>query len=234
MIKIENVSVHGFEEAIRGMRNPMNSWDKSDSVFVVDGEYGVEIGTNDYELMLKLAKGGSTHAKYRRMITVYMDITAPLYWWKEMDTYMVGKTQNSCSTMHKIHAKEFTMDDFSHEHLYSEKPLENNSTQDTTHFMATIEGRFHRLASLSVLRLTIFALNHYRKCYLDSGDKKDWWQMIQLLPSSYNQRRTVMLNYENLAAIYRDRKDHKLDEWHEFCDMIESMPMASIITVRSR
>lgn len=236
MIKIENVSVHGFQEAIRGMRNPMNSWDKSDSLFFNnnDGEYytitgdmgpvhhddDMEIGQNDYELMLKLAKGGSTHAKYRRMITVYMDITAPLYWWKEMDTYMVGKTQNSCSTMHKIHAKEFTLDDFSHEHLYFEKPF--------------LTIGLHRFVSTSVLRLTIFALNYYRKCYLESNSKEDWWQMIQLLPSSYNQRRTVMLNYENLAAIYHDRKDHKLDEWHEFCDTIENLPMASVITVRSR
>lgn len=233
MIKIENVSVHGFEEAIRGMRNPMNSWYKSDSLFFNndDGEYytiagdigpvhhddDMKIGQSDYELMLKLAKGGSTHAKYRRMITVYMDITAPLYWWKEMDAYMVGKTQNSCSTMHKIHAREFTMDDFSHEHLITGRRIPNRM-----------------YSPLEMMQATVDNLNELRKLYLETKDKKYWWQLIQLLPSSYNQRRTVMLNYENLAAIYRDRKDHKLDEWHEFCGMIESLPMASVITVRSR
>ena len=201
MLKIENVEVYGWEAAIRGMRNPMNSWARSDSVFEVDGSF---IGEDDLDLMKRLAEGGSTHAKYRRMITVTLDITAPLYWWKEFDTYKVGTVANSCSTMHKIHAKEFTLDDFSHEHLL-------NKERD-------------------LLDDIIALLNEDRQCFLATKDKEYWWQMIQLLPTSYNQRRTVLLNYEVLAAIYRDRRKHKLDEWHVVCDRIELLPHSEIIT----
>ena len=197
MIKITNTEVYGWEAAIRGMRNPMNSWDKSDSVFP-------EIGDNDHGLMLNLAKAGSVHAKYRRMITVTVDITAPLYWWKEFDTYKVGTVANSCSTMHKIHAKEFTLDDFSHEHL-SER-------------------------SIMCMENTLYELNFYRNHFVLTGDKFHWRQMIQLLPSSYNQKRTILFNYEVLSAMYRDRKNHKLDEWHVFCDWIQELPHSEIIT----
>jgi hypothetical protein len=225
MIKIEKVSIHGLEETIRGMRNPMNSWDKSDSWICKGGDDGIgcencakevpcehtydhsfQLGKADHELMMKLAAGGPVHAKYRRMITVYLDITAPLYWWKEFDTYKVGTVANSCSTMHKIHAKEFTLEDFSHEHLigFWETPL----------------------------RETIEMLNKTRDLYLESNkkDKELWYRMIQLLPSSYNQKRTVMLNYEVLVGIYRWRKDHKLDEWREFCRWIKQLPYSEIIT----
>lgn len=193
MIKIENIDVSGWEAAIRGMRNPMNSWDKGDSYF--DSETGSYIvGEADRKLMYKLAKAGNEHAKFRRMLNVTMDITAPLYWWKEFDTYKVGTVANSCSTMHKIHEKEFTLDDFSVEHLYT-----NN---------------------LETFGTIISALNEVREVYLQTKEKEDWWQMIQLLPSSYNQRRTVQLNYEVLNHIYHQRRDHKLDEWREFCDYI--------------
>ena len=187
MIKIENVSVWGWEAAIRGMRNPMNSWDRSDSC-------ALYIGDEDRKLMHKLAKAGNEHAKFRRMLNVTMDIIAPLYWWKEFDTYKVGTVSNSCSTMHKIHSKEFTLDDFSVEHLYT-----NN---------------------LEAFGTIISALNEAREVYLKTKEKEDWWQMIQLLPSSYNQRRTVQLNYEVLNHIYHQRKNHKLNEWREFCDYI--------------
>lgn len=203
MIQIDDIKVIGWEHAVRGMRNPMNSWGKSDSVFDT-GDY-VIIGPNDLELMMGLATAGSTHAKYRRMIVVYMDVTAPLYWWKEMDTYMVGKTQNSCSTMHKIHAKAFKLDDFSHDHLVDEG----------VEFLAYVMG----------------GLNFYRNKFLKTKDKIWWWQMIQLLPSSYNQRRTLMLNYEVLSHIYHDRKDHKLDEWRDFCEMIKTLSYSQIITL---
>jgi hypothetical protein len=209
MIKIENTEVVGWESAIRGMRNPMNSWDKSDSDFkplATKDESVWCIGNKDYALMKKLAEAGSVHAKYRRMIVVYADITAPLYWWKEADTHKIGTVRNSCSTMHKIHDKEFTLDDFSHEHLKS--------------------------PSKKLLNDIIELLNDWRIHYqVDSNVKKDyWWQMIQLLPSSYNQRSTLMLNYEVLTNIYRSRKDHKLDEWREFCGWIESLPYSEIIT----
>ena len=201
MIQIENTEVMGFEHAIRGMRNPMNSWKRSDSSLK-------KIGDNDISLMLKLAKAGSVHAKYRRMITVYVDITAPLYFWKEFDTYKVGTVANSCSTMHKIADKEFTVNDFSHEHL---------TTQAIFLLVSIIEE-----------------LNEVRELYLQQDDedikKVYWWQMIQLLPSSYNQRRTIMLNYEVLANIYEYRRNHKLDEWHYICDWIESLPYGEIIT----
>lgn len=214
MIKIENTEVVGWEAAIRGMRNPLNSWDKSDSEFVDVFENaeelrtyyisGANIGTNDLDLMTRLANAGTDHAKYRRMITVYVDIVAPLYWWKEFDTYKVGTVANSCSTMHKIHSKEFTREDFSCEHL-----LPNE---------------------LDILETIIFSLNWNRKHFIASKDKRYWWQMIQLLPSSYNQRRTVQLNYEVLANMYKSRKTHKLDEWREFCKWVESLPYSEIIT----
>ena len=217
MIKIEKIDVVGWEHAIRGMRNAMNSWDKSDSCECHDEydnkdcqlckvkDYGYCIGKNDLNLMKKLGNAGSDHGKYLRMITVYMDITAPLYWWKEFDTYKVGTVANSCSTMHKIHAKEFTLDDFSYEHL--------------SDFSLQI-----------VLEKTIDALNHYRSEYLRTKDKFNWWQMIQLLPSSYNQKRTVQLNYQVLKNMYHARKNHKLDEWHKFCEMIEDLPYSELIT----
>ena len=226
MLKIENTEVLGWEHAIRGMRNPMNSWEKSDSHscgtcgdcdICIDYDncpYGYDylktiIGPNDLDLMTRLRNAGADHRKFMRMITVYVDITAPLYWWKEFDTYKVGTVANSCSTMHKIHAKEFTLDDFSCEHLYPEvrEVFENT---------------------------IIKYLNEARKTYnflSDTTSKKDaWWQMIQLLPTSYNQKRTVMLNYEVLANIYKSRRNHKLDEWHTFCDWIESLPYSELIT----
>lgn len=234
MIKIEKVEVLGWEHAIRGMRNPMNSWDKSDSGWstgwpsdhgiLVDSDsdsyYECRIGPNDQELMLKLAKAGSTHAKYRRMITVYADITAPLYWWKEFDTYKVGTVANSCSTMHKIHAKEFTLDDFSHEHLIPHEEDFVRVTWDNQDYMDN---------ALDCLYDIVGVLNAYREKFLETKDKRYWWQMIQLLPSSYNQKRTVMLNYEVLAHMYHDRKDHKLDEWREFCKWIEGLTFFEVI-----
>ena len=201
MLTIENVKVYGLEEAIRGARNAMNSWARSDSLWD-DGNFVV--GEDDLDLMLRLARLGSSHAKYRRMIVVSLDIVAPLYWWKEYDTYKVGTVANSCSTMHKIHAKEFVLDDFSHEHM-------TNGTLD-------------------VMNVIIDQLNFCRRWLLADGHKDWWWQMIQLLPTSYNQRRTVMLNYEVLTAIYHDRRKHKLDEWHTLCDWIESLPHSEIIT----
>ena len=241
MIKLENFEVLGWEHAIRGMRNPMNSWEKGDSADCFDmGEceacpcwspeaiecschdlYHYAIGPNDHELMMKLAKGGAVHAKYRRMITVYVDITAPLYWWKEFDTYKVGTVANSCSTMHKIHAKEFTMDDFSHEHLID---------MVTVHDNLPLCGKYATNPN-NVLLGVIDSLNVCRQAFLETKDKRYWWQMIQLLPSSYNQKRTVMLNYEVLRNIYISRKNHKLDEWRELCEWIESLPYSEIITL---
>lgn len=210
-IKIENVGVYGFEAAIRGMRNPMNSWDRSDSIFNAGFDSnGFIAGDNDLKLMKQLAKAGSVHAKYRRMITVTCDITAPLYWWKEFDTYKVGTVRNSCSTMHKIADKAFTYDDFSTEHIGG---VPNCDPLYCSAFETIIE-----------------VLNEARHCYLDTRDKAYWWQMIQLLPSSYNQRATVQLNYEVLAGMYYWRKDHKLDEWHTFCEWVESLPYSEIIT----
>ena len=243
MIKIENVEVMGWEHAIRGMRNPKNSWDRSDSLFCTrqDGcdscphyndpdcpgtlysdrarDVAGYVGDNDHTLMMNLAHGGPVHAKYRRMITVYLDITAPLYWWKEFDTYKVGTVANSCSTMHKIHAKEFEFGDFSVDHMHD---------RAFKHFMGTIDE-----------------LNFWRDIFLTGGmvddcngtscriykaqDKDAWWQMIQLLPTSYNQKRTVMLNYEVLVNMYESRKLHKLDEWREFCKWIESLPYSELI-----
>lgn len=201
MIKVENVDITGWEAAIRGMRNPLSSWDKSDS----ERDYmGFWVGHNDLYLMRNLAKSGSDHAKYRRMIIVYADVTAPLYWWKEFDTYKVGTVSNSCSTMHKIHAKEFTVEDFSYENLGDEE--------------------------YGILETIILSLNWNRRKFNANKDKSYWWNMIQLLPSSYNQRRTVQLNYEVLANMYHSRKNHKLDEWRQFCSWVESLPHSEIIT----
>ena len=242
MLKIENAEVVGFEAAIRGMRNPMNSWDKSDSgwdahippiilrnqvdweqwaeqykAVQYSDEYTYDIGPNDRDLMTRLRNAGTDHRKFMRMIVVYLDITAPLYWWKEFDTYKVGTVANSCSTMHKIHAKEFTFDDFSHEKLINSACME-------------IQEQHIRISPIQALATTIECLNSYRDLYLQTKDKKYWWQMIQLLPSSYNQRRTVMLNYEVLTNIYKSRRNHKLDEWHIFCDWIERLPYSELIT----
>lgn len=223
MLKLEKTEVVGWEAAIRGMRNPMNSWEKSDSGFcdVIGDNFGsiikpanYRVGPNDYDLMTRLRNAGTDHRKFMRMIEVYVDITAPLYWWKEFDTYKVGTVANSCSTMHKIAAKEFTLEDFSHEHLSE--------------------------PAISILKNTVEALNQARDLYLgysgfkhrwgDWEKKHYWWQMIQLLPSSYNQKRTVMLNYEVLANIYKSRRHHKLDEWHTLCDWIEGLPYSELIT----
>lgn len=220
MIKFENESVSSISRAIYSARNAMNSWDKSDSDF----EKGI-VGSNDLALAKRLCNAGTDHRKFMRMITVYMDIVAPLYWWKEFDTYKVGTVANSCSTMHKIQAKEFTLDDFSHEHLLDGKGFQ------LAYDDSDKEIDFHlRLASHQLLELTINTLNYYRKVFLETNDKKYWWQMIQLLPSSYNQRRTIMLNYEVLANIYKSRRNHKLNEWRAFCDWIENLPYAELIT----
>lgn len=228
MLKVENVEVLGWEHAIRGMRNPKNSWAKSDSG--PECPYGKEkccgecqqnfcIGPNDKQLMMALRNAGTDHRKFMRMITVYLDITAPLYWWKEFDTYKVGTVANSCSTMHKIAEKEFTLENFSCEHLLSYWGEEK--VNPTIIYPCT---------PMQHLNQTIACLNVCRKKYLETKDKKYWWQMIQLLPSSYNQRRTVMLNYEVLANIYKSRRHHKLDEWHTLCDRIESLPYSALIT----
>ena len=226
MLKIESTEVMGWEAAVRGMRNPMNSWKKSDSEqkYYFDecegadkGIYRYTIGPNDFDLMTRLRNSGTDHRKFMRMIVVYLDITAPLYWWKEFDTYKVGTVANSCSTMHKIADKEFTFDDFSHEKLINSACME-------------IQEQHIRISPIQALATTIECLNSYRDLYLQTKDKKYWWQMIQLLPSSYNQRRTVMLNYEVLANIYKSRRNHKLDEWHTFCDWIESLPYSELIT----
>ena len=265
MITFERTEVMGWEAAIRGMRNPMNSWEKSDSGKIYwNGtwytndpvirsyftDYGINLmlGPNDLDLMKRLRNAGTDHRKFMRMITVYVDITAPLYWWKEFDTYKVGTVANSCSTMHKIAAKEFDRGDFSHEHI----PLGSDAYSDTwdiktsdMFFCINKEDEIY-WSSEDILDFTIMALNHYREKYLATKDKKYWWQMIQLLPSSYNQKRTVMMNYEVLANIYKSRKNHKLDEWSEhtgeeiikdalnvkfgFCDWIKTLPYSELIT----
>lgn len=218
MLKIEKIDIHGWEAAIRGARNSFNSWDKSDSYENYNVRYEEDnlgqvveihepyyrVGAADLTLMKKLAKAGPSHAKYRRFITVTMDVTGPLYWWKEMDTYKVGTVGNSCSTMHKIADKEFELEDFSIEHLYS--------------------------GTLPTFKAILTELNCHRYGYLHTKDKEDWWQMIQLLPSSYNQKRTLLVNYEVLANIYQQRKGHRLDEWRTFCEWIEELPMSEIIT----
>ena len=229
MIKIENYDVVGWEHAIRGMRNPMNSWEKSDSkVHTCECEQWPhnikksfdEVGPNDLDLMKRLRNAGTDHRKFMRMITVYVDIVSPLYFLKEFDTYKIGTVANSCSTMHKIAAKEFTLEDFSCEHLNDDCDAYNVISGDHSDY----------LTSLDILKCTIEALNYWRRRYLDTKDKDYWWQMIQLLPSSYNQRRTVMLNYEVLANIYKSRKDHKLDEWRDFCKWIKTLPYSELIT----
>lgn len=245
MLKIENWEVVGWEHAIRGARNPMNSWKKSDSYWSngyisgenitvqYAGDYDeYQIGPNDQKLMMNLRDAGTDHRKFMRMITVYLDITAPLYWWKEFDTYKVGTVANSCSTMHKIADKEFEECDFSTEHLFD---AESKDVE-----FPIIYGEEH--SPIWSLNMTIKMLNFYRKKYLETKTKpmKEeekraplikayWWQMIQLLPSSYNQRRTVMLNYEVLANIYKSRRNHKLDEWHVLCDWIEKLPYSELI-----
>lgn len=201
MIILENTKVYGWEEAVRGMRNPMNSWEKRDSKF---GEE-MELGPNDMELMRKLRRAGRDHRKFMRMIVVSLDITAPLYWWKEFDTYKVGTVANSCSTMHTLHKRDLDLYDFSHEYLL--------------------------IRGLNLLEETIFEINCLRHLYQITGDREYWYEMIQLLPSSYNQTRTVMLNYEVLANIYAARKEHKLDEWRKMCSWMEKeLPMAELIT----
>lgn len=254
MIKIENVEVMGWEAAIRGMRNPMNSWEKSDSFIPCYirtkchkcevnqkcsyyFESGVPykkdefIGPNDLDLMTRLRKAGTDHRKFMRMITVYLDITAPLYWWKEFDTYKVGTVANSCSTMHKIADKEFTLEDFSCEHLKSFYwDLSTNNSVDSCVDASGLHDASALYSPFGVLNLTIKSLNKCRKKYIETNDKRYWWQMIQLLPSSYNQRRTVMLNYEVLANIYKSRYNHKLDEWHDFCSLIEGLDYSELIT----
>ena len=249
MLKIENTEVIGWEHAIRGMRNPKNSWVKSDSgvcathgpAHCADCVYtdchadDVEIGTkyilgpNDLNLMTTLRNAGTDHRKFMRMITVYLDITAPLYWWKEFDTYKVGTVVNSCSTMHKIADKEFTLADFSCEHLDRE-PYHRNWIESVIVDEDITSPHKVWMTPFDVLRCTIEMLNAYRENYLETKDKQDWWQMIQLLPSSYNQKRTVMLNYEVLANIYKSRRHHKLDEWHTLCDWIEGLPYSELIT----
>jgi hypothetical protein len=259
MLKIENVEIAGCQAAIRGMRNPKNSWERSDSFICIEKSgmtdeeidatcgkcpknektcdiYDMEphfiIGCNDLNLMKKLSNAGTDHRKFMRMITVYLDITAPLYWWKEFDTYKVGTVANSCSTMHKIADKEFTLEDFSCEHLNNEPYHRDWITSAVVDEDITLPHKVWA-TPLDILRFTIEMLNCYRINYLETKDKQDWWQMIQLLPSSYNQRRTVMLNYEVLANIYKSRRNHKLDEWHALCDWIESLPYNEIITQKA-
>lgn len=227
MIKTAHSDVYGFEHAVRGMRNPMNSWDKSDSEYqdvykpshdgtcsVYDGKRYV-IGEQDLMLMRKLYQAGPEHRTYSRLIWFWIDIEAPLYWWKEMDRYTVGKTQISCSTMHKIHAKEFTLDDFSHEHLTSEALITD------TNFSYSGEA---------ILSSIVDTLNAYRREYLDTRNKLWWWQMIQLLPSSYNQRRTICMSYETVLKIIRERTGHKLDEWNNFVEQLKDLPYVREIT----
>lgn len=207
MLKVENIEVYGWEAAIRGARNPMNSWDRIDSEFYITKlKNNCKIGPNDYKMLKGLCIAGKDHRKWMRMVTVTVDITGPLYWWKEFDTYKVGTVANSCSTMHKIHAKEFTLDDFSHEHLNK--------------------------INIEVLKNVILALNEARQDFIGYKEKEYWWQMIQLLPSSYNQKRTVHLNYEVLNTIYHARKNHKLDEWHTLCNEIEELPYSEFITMK--
>jgi len=250
MIKLEHVvlaSPEQMEFIIEGMRNPMNSWDKSDSNCCAGEGFGqcrecghsdrcmyngdFYLGDSDRSLMQQLSNAGTDHRKFMRMMAVYVRITAPLYWWKEFDTYKVGTVANSCSTMHKIATKEFTLEDFSCEHLISDWIGDNNDAiwyKDPPK-NGPIECPI-MISPLDVLRITIGILNTNREAYLKTKDKKFWWQMIQLLPSSYNQTRNVMLNYEVLANIYKSRKDHKLDEWREFCKWIEELPYSELIT----
>ena len=244
MLKIENTEVLGWEHAIRGMRNPMNSWAKSDSeVSVCECErwpHDVKksfacLGSNDLDLMKRLRNAGTDHRKFMRMITVYVDLIGPLYWWKEFDTYKVGTVANSGSTMHKIAAKEFSQEDFSREHLFGPDDMlkwdeRKDIARDNALAAVNVDGNWCYFTPQGYIQMTCNILNHYREKYLETQDKRYWWQMIQLLPSSYNQRRTVMLNYEVLANIYKSRRNHKLDEWHTFCDWIEELPYSELIT----
>ena len=243
MIKFENTltpSPEQWKMIINGVRNPKNSWEKSDSKFYEDVDFdpddypcGFKLGDNDHDLMMRLRNAGTDHRKFMRMITVYTTITAPLYWWKEFDTYKVGTVANSCSTMHKIAAKEFTLEDFSHDHLTTFIPGQNLNgwTLEENDLLALPNDPNYGYSSVGILRdIIIKALNFNREKYLETKDKKYWWQMIQLLPSSYNQKRTVMLNYEVLANIYKSRKNHKLDEWRELCKWIETLPYSELIT----
>ena len=217
MLKIENVETHGIKATIRGMRNPKNSWKLSDSgcgQLPLSNESVYLVGDKDRKLMVDLASNGPVHAKYRRMMVVYLDVTAPLYWWKEFDTYKVGTVANSCSTMHKVHAKKFVMSDFSVEHLEHGKTVGNS------------------ISAYDLMSSTIDMLNYYRNLFLDTKNKKYWWQMIQLLPSSYNQKRTIMLNYEVLTNIYESRKGHKLDEWQTFRSWIDTLPLKELIDIK--
>ena len=251
MIKIENTEVVGWEPAIRGMRNPMNSWDKSDSRWgfpknpVCEGcerscqlceepavlDEAFIIGLNDHDLMMRLCKAGSADAKFRRFIVCYADITGPLYWLKEMDTYRMGVEKNSCSTMHKIASKEFTLEDFSLEHL-GYLDLDDSRDVDEQNLDDVLAHSVYGMYPTDDLLQTIDMLNGARKLFLETGNKHYWWQMIQLLPSSYNQRRTYMFSYEALSKIYRERRNHKLDEWHQFCDWVETLPYSEIITLK--
>lgn len=229
MLRIENTEVIGWEAAIRGMHNPMNSWEKSDSGWYLTGTPGTNpaaandkylrekycIGDNDLDFMTRLSKADTDHRKFMQMITVYVDITAPLYWWKEFDTYKDGTVANSCSTMHKIHAKEFDVNDFSHEHVEELTDDDYNMSYD-------------------LLLQTVDVLNYYRRKFLETNVKKYWWQLIQLLPSSYNRKQTVVLNYEVLANMYKSRHSHKLDEWHTFCNWIERLPYSDLITGKEK
>lgn len=268
MLKIENTEVVGWEAAIRGMRNPKNSWEKSDSITctekmemsneeiesecgkcpkngkcdIYDSDPHFIAGPNDHTLMMQLRNAGTDHRKFMRMITVYLDITAPLYWWKEFDTYKVGTVANSCSTMHKIADKEFTLEDFSHEHLIRFNGMPNDVIMSREYPYVDVtpcQTEDVIYSPLGVLKITIEMLNNCRMKYLTAlktesetglSAKDIWWQLIQLLPSSYNQRRTVMLNYEVLANMHKSRRHHKLDEWHTFCDWVESLPYSELIT----
>lgn len=264
MILFSNTEVLGWEHAIRGMRNPLNSWEKSDSFVCKEEDHFCRdscslkdhcliatfddyfaVGKNDYDLMKRLRNSGTDHRKFMRMLTVYVDITAPLYWWKEFDTYKVGTVANSCSTMHKIHAKEFTLDDFSCEHLIANDPdtkmtcsmengevvLHNCSPKDTVQLICNMMNHYRDLYNMYTKKLQRDDLTDAERTHTKSQQKYMWWQMIQLLPSSYNQKRTVQMNYEVLANIYKSRKAHKLDEWREgFCDWIKSLPYSELIT----
>lgn len=244
MIKIENAETFGWTAAIRGMRNPMNSWEKSDSYFGCT-ELGIDcdkctelgcepqdayfhLGSNDKDLMKRLRNAGTDHRKFMRMIIVYLDITAPLYWWKEFDTYKVGTVANSCSTMHKIHAKQISVDDFSRDYIW-----DDGIERPKTRLVGTGENPVY-LDDGQILIYTVGILNELRELYLKTKDKRYWYKMIQLLPSSYNQKRTVMLNYEVLANMYASRKNHKLDEWRTFCDWVKTLPHSELIIGEER
>lgn len=223
MIRIENVETYGWKAALRGMRNPKNSWDRSDTEYINNPYRLIEkIGEKDLELAQRLADAGPVHGKYLRMIIVSCDIVAPRYWWIEFDTYKVGTVSNSCSTMHKITERDLTLDDFSHEHLF-------NKYEDES-FVVKNRSLNNYIKNGKLLGVVIDQLNIYRKLYIETKDKRYWWQMIQLLPQSFNQRRTVQMNYAVLRNMYEYRKDHKLDEWRDFCGWIEGLPYSELIT----